>query len=212
MARKKIAKRSAKRPASQSSSLQKMEKEFLGIPRKLAEQLNKEIKALRQKESKLKAAVAKSKTKVKSSEMKLKNASAKSKTPSSKKQLSTLKKSHAKTMQSHAALEKQLSEASNSISASSNSHAKLVALRKHLTQFDKDWNNKAKANQTTKATKTAKPQAKKKVKLAKSKVDKQQDLKQTQQPAELENQYQPQQDAYEAANELFRIDETEHTS
>lgn len=192
MARRKTAKRSAKRTTTQGSSAAlRMEKDFLGTPAKLSAHLQKEIKTLKQKESKLKAQVAKSKTKVKQMQTKLKQAS-KQKTATGKKQLASVKKTHGKTLQMHTLLEKLLKEATQALTDATTRQAKYAALRKKLSQFEKEWNTKARK---LKAKAKSKPKTK----------------RYTQPKTKLDNQPQPQQDSYETVNDLFRIDESETT-
>lgn len=198
MARKKTAKRIAKRTATYGSSSPqlRMEKDFLDTPLKLAALFSKNIKTLKDKESKIKTAVAKSKTKVRLSESKVKNA-AKQKTPAGKKQLLAAKKAHAKVSQIHNILEKQLKDATEELTHATHKHAKLVALRKNLAQFEKDWNSKEKTKAKTKVK--AKTRTKKSS-LSKSK------------PESEPEHIQPQLDSYETVNDLFRIEETETSS
>jgi phage shock protein A len=144
MSRRKTKKPSAKRNQSKSSNApQAVEKDFLNAPAKLAAQLSKDLAAHKQAEAKLKAAVAK-----------LKASSQKNKTGAKA----------AAAKKSLAALTKQLQEVARSLNDVNGKLAKMNAIRKLLTQFEKDWAKKAKAVKAKKAKPAAKKSSSRKPK------------------------------------------------
>lgn len=145
MSRKKTARRAAKRQSmnNKSSMAQAMEQEFMRTPAKLSAQLNKDILVLKQKENKLKTALNKQKSQAKNSESRIKAAASKT-TAAGKKQLKKAKKAHKVLVKNQAALNKQLQSASKLLQAAMDKQAKLMALKKHLMQFEKDWAKGAK--------------------------------------------------------------------
>lgn len=161
MPRNKSAKRSKPRQTMSNilADVQKMEKELMQIPSKLAAQISKEINAHKKQQNKLKSAANKAKALVKAMEARL-NAQAKSKSSSAKakKQLNTAKKSHIEAIKAHSAVNKQLEAASQTLQAMSSKQAKLNSLGKYINQFEKEWEKTVKA---AKAKLVAKPKTKK---------------------------------------------------
>lgn len=160
MRRNKIVKRASKR---QMTPVHQMEKEIFTIPAKLVAQLNKEISALKQKENKIKNAFNKINAQIKKSAVRVKTADKLKHTSAGKKQLNKAKKSHNEIVKSQAAYNKNLQEIMHSLENSENKQSKLIALGKHLNQFEKDW---AKNSKQMKAS-AAKSKPKKTVAKAK---------------------------------------------
>lgn len=160
MPRNKTGKRTAKRQVKVNTlvTVQKLEKDFMGIPAKLAAQLNKEVNALKQKENKLKNAASKAKAQLKNSDARVKAAS-KMKTAAGKKQLNAAKKAHSETVKAHAALNSQLQEATQSLESVVQKQAKFSSLSKHLNQFEKEWAKNSKKMKARKKVKARKVKA-----------------------------------------------------
>jgi len=137
MSRKKNVKYIAKRKntALPAITAQKLEKDFLKAPAKLAAQLNKEVAVLKQSENKFKISINK-----------LKAQAQKSKNP-------TKTRTIAKNL---SALTKQLQETTKTLNTTAAKKTKMIALKKHLSQFDKEWAKQSKTVKT-KATSTSKP-------------------------------------------------------
>jgi hypothetical protein len=154
MSRRKTAKRTTQRQTTNKSfaAVQKMEKDFLQAPAKLAAQLNKEISPLKQKESKLKTAINKIREQLKNSEKRIQTAKTKP-TSIGKKQLHAAKKGHSNILKTHITLNKQLQEITKSLETVAAKQAKFIALRKHLNQFKKEWAKEAKIIKTKANTK-----------------------------------------------------------
>lgn len=138
MPRKKTAKRSSKR--QMSSSFANQQQNFIKIPAKLSMLLNQDMMGLKQKENKLKNALNKVKAQFKKAETKIK-AAVKSK---NKKQLKTAKKMCGKIVKMQSALKKQLEEATKSVEKMALQQSKMIALRKHISQFEKEWSKNLK--------------------------------------------------------------------
>lgn len=134
MSRKKnITKSQAKRKSAKSlNKTQKLEKDFLSTPAELTAHFSKEIVALKQTESKLKANFAKFKIQAQKAKTRVKATAA------------------AKAI---SALTKQLNDIAKAIAAASQKQAKMAALRKTLSQFEKDWSKKSKAEKVKKLSK-----------------------------------------------------------
>lgn len=124
MRKSKTTKRKTKASSTSNkqSSVQLMEREWRQIPIKMASQLNKEISAHKQIESKLKLAIDKITKQLKVAK--------------AKNQLIKAKKSHLQ-------LSKQLQETTKIRTALSNKQSKMLALRKQLSHFEKDWQKNA---------------------------------------------------------------------
>ncbi len=154
MPRNKTAKRLTKRAAAPTSlaNAQKMEKDFIDVPAKLASQLTKEINSLKQKEAKLKAALNKAKAQTKASEGKIKKASKANKSATGKKQLAVAKKTHANKLKIENGLNNQLDETSNLLNTILSKQAKFIMIGKLLNQFEKEWSKGAKKSKTAKAS------------------------------------------------------------
>lgn len=164
MRRNKAAKRTKKRPSlNKGMNVQKMEQAMLSAPAKMALQLNKEITVLRKKESKLKNATNKMSAKVKKSESRIKSANKSNLTTMGKKQLKKAKLAHQDNIETQGNLEKQLVTIMQALSAANQHQAKLAALRKHLTQFEKDWTAQRKQNQAKTLSKPKKKVVKRKM-------------------------------------------------
>lgn len=162
MPRKKTAKRNTKRSVIQKSTgpilnTQKMQKELLQAPIKLAARINKEALGLKQKENKLQSAIAKIKNQLKNTEARIKAASKSKNTAAGKKQLKVAKKVHSEALKAQTGLAKQLNEVAKALESASLEQAKLSALRKHLNQFEKEWTKQAREQKAK--TKTAKPRS-----------------------------------------------------
>lgn len=162
MPRNKTAKRSSKRGTVKNSMshYQTIEKEFMGIPGKFASQVKKDIQTHKQKENKLKAAWNKSKKAVKTAETRVKAATKNKTTVAGKKTWNTSKKAYAEAVSHHSGLKKQMTEMSDVVGTLVAKHAKLSALSKNLTQFNRDWTKQAKTALATKATKKTKTKRK----------------------------------------------------
>lgn len=167
MPRKKTAKRSIKRQAA-TNTFDAMHKEFLQTPAKLLACIATDVTALKQKENKLKAALNKAKTQVKNSEARIKQASAKANTTTGKKQLKAAKKAHAKVCKVYNAANKELQEVAKCLANSMQQQSKLTALRKQLSQFQKEWAKNLKNAKQAKATTKTKTKTKAKAKTRKN--------------------------------------------
>lgn len=165
MPRNKAAKRNASRHSNNALAItQKMEKEFIGIPAKLATHLQKEIASLKQKENKIKSALNKIKSQVKTWDAKIK-ASSKAKTSTAKKQLAAAKKAQSKLNKTQAMLTADLNATSKLIAEIAAKHAKFSSLSKVLSQFNKDWVKSAKKSKTTIKAKAKKSKSKPRSKI-----------------------------------------------
>lgn len=141
MPRKKNAKRS--KHQTTNNSIAKMHKEFLKTPAKLAKYMTKEVAAIESQESKLKKALNKLSIQLKKSEARIQTAKSKN-TPAGKKQLKKAEKSYIKTLKLHDSLNRKLESVTKSLEKVTTEHSKLVALKKLLTQFEKEWIKNAK--------------------------------------------------------------------
>lgn len=150
--------KTAKHAKSQSKrnvfvTIQKMEKDLFKSPAKMAAQLNPEISSLKQKENKLKVALNKVKAQLNQSDNRVKAATAATKqknTGAAKKQLSSLKKAHSKINKLQTATNKELNETQKTLAAILKKQGKLVALRKCLATFEKEWLKQLKQNKPVK--------------------------------------------------------------
>lgn len=148
MPRNKSAKRASKRVPM---TVHQMESEIFAAPAKLAVQLNKEINSLKQKENKFKNAFNKMSAQLKKSSARIKAADKLKHTSAGKKKLKKAKKSHQEIAKSQAVFNKQLQEIMQSLERTQHNHSKLIALGKHMSQFEKEWARNAKKNKVTKA-------------------------------------------------------------
>ena len=146
----KTGKRSVK-----ASGKQQMEKQFLHGPAKWASQITKEVNVSRKKEDKLVNAISKVKSQLKTAEIRVRAA----KNNANKKQLNVAKKTHGNIVKTHLQLSNQLQEIKKTLEALANKQAKVINLRKQLSQFESEW---------TKVSR--KPSAKAKVKTTKQKI------------------------------------------
>ena len=105
----------------------------------------KELRSLTQKETKLKVAVQKATKQLNATEAKLKAASKSKQAKSGKKQLAAAKKLLAEATLIHRSLNKELQEVSTLVAKCAEKHAKYLALRKFLAQFDKEWSKQVKS-------------------------------------------------------------------
>ena len=137
MSRRKSAPSKTKRKATKSTTSVKnnLEKMFSEIPAKLATQFSKEVDGLRKVESKIKANLAK---------LKLQASKAKNRVKAN-----SIAKAIATTT-------KQLEQTASSLAAAIQKNARVVALRKHLAVYKKDWASKVKAMKTKATSTTAK--------------------------------------------------------
>lgn len=129
-----------------------LEKSFSDLPAKLLAHFAKEVTSLKQAESKMKASL-----------LKLKATMAKAKT-------GPKAKAAAKAV---ATLSKQLQDTASSLFEATQKQAKISALRKHLTSFEKEWAGKLKAMKAKLAAKAklaSKPKTKKTRKSSKAKA------------------------------------------
>lgn len=138
MSRKKTARRirQAKKP---NLSFMKMEQDFQDAPGKLTILLNKQIDTIKKKENKLKNVISKINAQAKKTEAKLLDAAQVKNASVRKKRLATAKKGHHKIMSILSDLNKELKEITKTLEHATKKQSKLAALRKHLTQFEKDW-------------------------------------------------------------------------
>lgn len=149
MPRKKSTKR---QPKNDLAMLRYMEKDFLSTPTKLATKLNKEMASLQQTEAKLKKQLHKAKTQVKQSEARLKTAAKLKHTTVGKKQFNKIKKVHSVALKAIANLQKDSQNTTSLHEKLTKQQAKLLALHRHLAQFEKSWQQQAK-KQSRKKTK-----------------------------------------------------------
>lgn len=169
MPRNKTAKRTAKRHRmiKPLANTQKIEMDFMGAPAKIIAQLNKDVTVLKQKEIKLIAAVNKIKAQVNKCETRIKSAEKAKNASARKKQLKIAKNEYSETLKAQKELIYQHKEIIELRDAASEHHNKMVALSKHLSQFDKEW---AKKSKQMKAEKKAKLKAKPKKESAKTRT------------------------------------------
>ncbi len=166
MPRKKIARRKPKnQQVNTVAALQKMEKDFLQAPARLAAQLNKEINSTKQQESKLKKSLSQVNSQLQNSEKRIR-ASSPANTATAKKQLRIAKLAQKTNAKEKANLQKQLNAITKELQATAIKRAKFVAVQKHINQFEKDWIKQAKALQAK-----AKTQPKAKAKAKKAAMD-----------------------------------------
>src|SRR3990167_6653661 len=119
--------------------VQEIEMDLMEIPTQLANQLDKEISSLTTKATKLESSINKL------------NNQAEKKAKSNTK---AAKKAVAKCLKEMAVLTKEWQEITNSIDTLKSKQAKLIALRKHLGQFEKEWSKQAKAIKAAKKVKS----------------------------------------------------------
>lgn len=147
MPRIKKVKRTPLRQTSSNkfASIQKTEQGFAKTPFQLITQIEKEIKTLKRQEAKLKILTTKINQQTKTAEGRFKIA-AKNKltTPANRKQIALAKKSYEETLKTQTGLTKELATVSTLLESFTKKHAKLTALAKNLTQFEKDWSKNAK--------------------------------------------------------------------
>lgn len=145
MSRKKKAKsapRSKTAKKSQNIAMQ-IEKDYLALPQQLAGHFSQTAATLKQKTAKIKASLEKSEANVNKLEKTIQLAKTK-KTAASRKKATSAKKTQAKAKQQMRSLTTELSTIEKSIQALDLKHAKMQALRKCLTQFEKEWTKTAK--------------------------------------------------------------------
>jgi hypothetical protein len=168
MPRKKIVKSAARKNQSSkqatkapANTLLRMEKEFSEAPAKFAEQLTKEITALKQKENKLNTTL----TKIQVQVSKIEKSIAAAKKPASaagKKQLLAAKKALNDTKKDYALSNTALKETTTALTDAEIRLARVTALAKCLKGFEKDWAQQAKKlkdNAKAKAAGKSKPKA-----------------------------------------------------
>ncbi len=165
MPRNKIVKRTKKRQTQAVSNVsnvltnvQKMEKDIIKIPAKLAARLKKEVNNHQKKETKLKKTVDKMKSLLMNAETRIASA-IKNKTPTGKKRLKTAKKSYKKASKAHFELSKQLKKVTDALLTLTNRQAKLSSLAKQLNQFEKDWAKSSSSKKIKATTQAKKPRA-----------------------------------------------------
>jgi hypothetical protein len=176
MSRKKVVKSAArkKQPSKQVAknsvnTVLKLENDFSEAPAKLAEQLTKEIAALKQKESKLTTTITKIQAQINKIEKSI-AAGKNAKTAAAKKQLTAAKKVLNDTKKDYALSNAALKETVAALATTEIKLARITALTKALKQFDKDWAKQAKKlKDKAKAKAAAKPKAKVKAKAKKAK-------------------------------------------
>lgn len=170
MARTKMKKRSGKKNQAKSNvwgTVQQLENELMRVPAKLAVLVNKEVNAQAKKEAKLQKATDKAQTALLKAEARVKSADKAAPTAASKKKLKVAKKTHQQAADAHLALDKQLQQTTLVVESLLDKQDRLVALDKHLNQFEKEW-AKPKA---TAAKKTVKSKSKPKMSLVSAKSD-----------------------------------------
>jgi predicted nucleic acid-binding Zn-ribbon protein len=150
MPRKKSTKRQPKNDSL--AMFRHMEKDFLITPTKIATKLNKEMVSLQQTEARLKKQLHKAKTQVKQSEARLKTAAKSKHTMVGKKQFNKIKKVHSVALKAIANLQKDSQNTTSLHEKLTKQQAKLLALHRHLAQFEKSWQQQAK-KQSRKKTK-----------------------------------------------------------
>jgi septal ring factor EnvC (AmiA/AmiB activator) len=173
MPRNKTAKRTNKSQTMSNIlvSVQKMEKDFIQTPSRLAAQLSKEVNAHKQQENKLKNALNKIKSTLKNAETRVKSAIKVKHTSTGKKQFKIAKKVQGEAVKLHNDLNKQLQAISKALESLLNKHAKLSALGKHVRQFDKEWSKASKKTKVKAKAKTQTRKAKVKTRTASSVVE-----------------------------------------
>lgn len=152
MPRIKTVKRAAKK-RTKSTSLaiaQKMEKEFMSAPSKIMLHISKEVKSLKQQETKIKKSLAKINAQTKKSENRIHVISKKEMTTARKKQLNVAKKLHAKSAKQYGVIAGNLASITESLETTSAKLAKFVAIGKQLSQFEKDWTKQNKPSKNKK--------------------------------------------------------------
>lgn len=161
MPRRKTAKRQVKRkPNAQNKiayTLSKLEKDFHDAPAKLLKQFNKEVDLHKQKEKKTKTVLLKAKSQLKHLEARLKQTAKSKNTTMGRKRYQASKKALAKHNQLVLELNSKLKEITKLLTIAMNKQEKLQALRKQLSQFEKDWikqSKKLKAKSSAKKRKT----------------------------------------------------------
>lgn len=166
MPRRKYAKRATKMQKARTNvaTIQKLEKDFLRSPAKLAKQLNKEVASLKQKDTRIKKAVAKLDATANAASKRIQAAENSRNTAAGKKKYNKAKKNYGKANKLLAALNKQQNKNDKLLNDVTNRHEKILAIRKQLAQFEKEWANRTKKKPIQI---TAKP---KKAKAIKTKV------------------------------------------
>ena len=150
MRRKKSVKRANKKQTANNilATVQKVEKDWLKTPVKLAAQLEKEIKAHNKREKKLGKLVSKLDHALQKSEARIAKAENNAPSAANKKQLkAVLKKFDAKSKLYDASCQ-QLDAIAASLNPIAEKHAEIVALINYVNQFQKEWkkaSNNAKA-------------------------------------------------------------------
>lgn len=175
MSRKKVVKSAArkKQPSKQVAknsvnTLLKLENDFSEAPAKLAEQLTKEIAALKQKETKLNTTISKIHAQISKIEKTI-AAGKNAKTASAKKQLVAAKKVLNDTKKDYSLSNAALKETTAAVAAAELKLARITALSKALKLFEKEWAKQAKAlKDKAKAKAANKPKAKAKTKAKKA--------------------------------------------
>ncbi|EKD72082.1 MAG: hypothetical protein ACD_46C00014G0003 [uncultured bacterium] len=169
MSGKKTRKTNKRKPSPSKNSfslVQQIEKDLLSAPAQLIAQLTKEAASYKQKETKLKISLNKVKGQLAQIQKRI-DAFTKSNTAASKKQLKTAKKTLTTLIASQKTLNKELQDTTKSIELTNTKIAKMNALRKQLSQFEKDWTKKARALKTKTISK---PKAKRTVKKTKAPI------------------------------------------
>lgn len=167
MPRKKSTKRTNKRQKATNVlvNVQKMEKDFIQTPLKMAAQLTKEIKKHQKQESKFNKTISKLNNQLKKTEGRI-NAITKAKpTATSKKKLKVLTKKYNQAQAIQSQFDKQLQTVTNSLDNLLSNQARFNALGKCINQFNNDWAKAAK-----KAKAEAKAKSKQQVARKKSNV------------------------------------------
>lgn len=117
------------------SPLQKIEKEWQDAPSKIVAYLNQETILLKKKQAKIKNAINKLSSKLNQSAQQLKVAD-KSK---NKQKLKQAKSNHAELTKLHKALNNDVEQLNKLIQITTKKQAKIIALKKYLIQFEKEW-------------------------------------------------------------------------
>jgi hypothetical protein len=152
MARKKTNKRSKPQPAARATAniaLVKLEKSFHQLPLKLATMLNKEVLSLKKKQLKLKNAIDKLSIQIKKSEKRVMIAS-KVQGTAGKRQQKVAQKKLNDMLKTQQVLNQQWEKSATNLNTTTATHAKFVALNKHLDSFEKEWANQSKPIKTSK--------------------------------------------------------------
>lgn len=162
MSRKKTAKRAVKRQTTSKAapSKQKMEKDFQAAAATAAAQMNNEITRTKQQVAKFKATQNKAKADVQKAEARIKNAQKTKQTKTGKKQLKTATKQRTNATKVLAAIAKQLNDAEKALENATNAQARLIALSKHVAQFEQIWVKTSKKVNKPKAAKKIKRKSK----------------------------------------------------